>query len=202
MTQLVPLTPSPPPPPPPHTQVPFTSVAAAADERFHYFANTLLPQALQAQRAGLLVYIPSYFDYVRVRAHLKVFTTWGLFASLTAYLSFRSLPLPFLRLQTLGVNFCHVCEYTKRSDVARDRADFAKVIGSLLSCSLSSPLSSPSFFYVCQYDIFSLLSLFLLSLGFPPPPPTTLSLRTYVLATRVLPTSCSTRSVCTSTTAA
>lgn len=79
-------------------KVPFSSVAAAADERFDYFTKTLLPGLLQAQRFGTLVFIPNYFDYLRVRQHLK----------------------------SLNVDFCHICEYTKKSDVARDRTDFAK----------------------------------------------------------------------------
>ncbi len=79
-------------------RVPFSSIATAADERFAYFSETLLPQALRARRHGVLVYVPSYFDYLRIRAHLKA----------------------------LNVDFCHLCEYTKKSDVSRDRTDFAR----------------------------------------------------------------------------
>lgn len=85
-------------------KVPATSVATAADERFAFFTTTLLPQLLSTQKSGVLVYIPSYFDYLRVRSHLR----------------------------GLDINFCHVCEYTKRADVARDRADFARRTASVM----------------------------------------------------------------------
>ena len=54
------------------------SHAAAADARFEYFTKTVLPQVAGARGARsaealgghVLIYIPTYFDYVRVRNHL------------------------------------------------------------------------------------------------------------------------------------
>jgi U3 small nucleolar RNA-associated protein 25 len=72
--------------------------AAAADARFAHFAAAVWPRVREAARGGgQLIYIPSYFDYVRVRN--------------------------FLRAES--ASFLGLCEYTARGDMARARSFFA-----------------------------------------------------------------------------
>lgn len=49
----------------------FTGVASEADARFDYFVKKVLPHYKDGALAGTLVFIPSYYDFVRVRNHLK-----------------------------------------------------------------------------------------------------------------------------------
>lgn len=59
--------------------------ASNVDERFKFFANAVLPSITKQMSYddGLLIYIPSYFDYVRVKSHLK--GTKHTFASIDEY---------------------------------------------------------------------------------------------------------------------
>lgn len=41
------------------------------DERFNYFTKTVLPQYKSPTMAHCLVYVPSYFDYIRIRNYFK-----------------------------------------------------------------------------------------------------------------------------------
>jgi len=69
-----------------------------ADSRFEHFKTKLWPRVREAARGGgQLIYIPSYFDFVRVRN--------------------------FLRAES--ASFVGLCEYNERSDMARARAYFA-----------------------------------------------------------------------------
>lgn len=45
----------------------------APEARFKYFVNTVLPSLSKSSsyEDGLLVYIPSYFDYLRIKSHMK-----------------------------------------------------------------------------------------------------------------------------------
>ncbi|OBA21090.1 U3 small nucleolar RNA-associated protein 25 [Metschnikowia bicuspidata var. bicuspidata NRRL YB-4993] len=58
------------------------------DARFKFFVNAVLPAVTKqlSYEDGLLIYIPSYFDYVRVKAHMKRHTKLD-FASIDEYLS-------------------------------------------------------------------------------------------------------------------
>lgn len=60
----------------------------SVDARFRYFINSQLPSLTKqlSYEDGMLVYIPSYFDYVRVKAHMKAHTKIS-FASIDEYLS-------------------------------------------------------------------------------------------------------------------
>lgn len=51
-------------------RVPCDSPAFQDDARFEYFTGTVLPQLLRVKQSHTAVFIPSYFDYVRVRNHL------------------------------------------------------------------------------------------------------------------------------------
>ncbi|XP_067942579.1 U3 small nucleolar RNA-associated protein 25 homolog [Watersipora subatra] len=46
------------------------SYSSLPDDRFDYFTREVLPQFTDKQRAGTLIYIPSYYDYVRIRNYL------------------------------------------------------------------------------------------------------------------------------------
>lgn len=58
------------------------------DARFKFFVNSVLPSTLKqsSYENGLLVYIPSYFDYVRLKSHMKTQTKIN-FASIDEYSS-------------------------------------------------------------------------------------------------------------------
>jgi len=51
-------------------RVPCDSLASQDDSRFEYFVGTVLLQVLRSKQTHTAVFIPSYFDYVRVRNHL------------------------------------------------------------------------------------------------------------------------------------
>lgn len=64
-----------------------TSIQSSFDQRFDHFVNQILPQYKSASRAHCLVFVPSYFDFVRIRNYFKKET----------------------------INFVQICEYTKVS---------------------------------------------------------------------------------------
>ncbi|XP_016047212.2 U3 small nucleolar RNA-associated protein 25 homolog [Erinaceus europaeus] len=69
---------------------------AVIDARFDFFVNKVLPQYRDAVMSHTLIYVPSYFDFVRLRNYFK----------------------------KEELNFAHICEYTRRSDVSRARHFF------------------------------------------------------------------------------
>jgi U3 small nucleolar RNA-associated protein 25 len=72
--------------------------AGDADARFENFKSVIWPRIRETARGGgQLIYIPSYFDFVRVRN--------------------------FLRAES--ASFLGLCEYTERADMARARSYFA-----------------------------------------------------------------------------
>ncbi|NXY24278.1 DIEXF factor, partial [Atrichornis clamosus] len=73
-----------------------TSVIDAS--RFQFFIDKVLPEYRDAIMSHTLVYIPSYFDYVRLRNYFK----------------------------KEDLNFTHICEYTKKAGVCRARRFFLK----------------------------------------------------------------------------
>eukprot|EP01124_Arcella_intermedia_P022011 TRINITY_DN3185_c0_g1_i1.p1 TRINITY_DN3185_c0_g1~~TRINITY_DN3185_c0_g1_i1.p1 ORF type:complete len:748 (-),score=195.91 TRINITY_DN3185_c0_g1_i1:31-2274(-) len=70
------------------------------DARFKYFTEKIYPHLLSDLTKGILIYIPSYFDYVRVRN--------------------------FLRKKTKDseITFTQCCEYTKKGHITRARSYF------------------------------------------------------------------------------
>ncbi|WIA34691.1 hypothetical protein OEZ86_013004 [Tetradesmus obliquus] len=62
------------------------SSAAAADARFEFFKASLWPRLAEAGGGGLLLVVPSYFDFVRLRNFLKA--QEAEFAVLSEYCSF------------------------------------------------------------------------------------------------------------------
>lgn len=67
-----------------------------ADERFEYFVNSILPKFKSSTMAHCLIYVPSYFDFVRVRNYMK----------------------------KENVNFTQISEYTKPDKISRARTLF------------------------------------------------------------------------------
>nr|SVE75738.1 EOG090X05RM [Daphnia hispanica] len=49
---------------------PTPTAAQSADDRFHFFTKKILPQYRDQLMSNTLIYIPSYYDYVRLRNHL------------------------------------------------------------------------------------------------------------------------------------
>ncbi|NP_001090572.1 UTP25, small subunit processor component S homeolog [Xenopus laevis] len=68
------------------------------DARFEFFTSKILPQYRDAIMSHTLIYIPSYFDYVRLRNYFK----------------------------KEELNFTHVCEYTNKPGISRARQFFLK----------------------------------------------------------------------------
>lgn len=64
-----------------------SSIQSSFDQRFEHFINVILPQFKPASMGHCLVFIPSYFDFVRIRNYFKRET----------------------------LNFVQICEYTKVS---------------------------------------------------------------------------------------
>ncbi|NXL75324.1 DIEXF factor, partial [Leptocoma aspasia] len=74
------------------------SVTSVIDGRFQFFVDKVLPEYRDAIMSHTLVYVPSYFDYVRLRNYFK----------------------------KEDLNFTHICEYTKKAAVCRARRFFLK----------------------------------------------------------------------------
>lgn len=74
-----------------------SSIEGAFDARFKYFTTTILPQFTPATMAHCMIYIPSYFDFVRIRNYFK---------------------------KEITTSCVQVCEYTKDGKVARARDMF------------------------------------------------------------------------------
>ncbi|XP_055274986.1 U3 small nucleolar RNA-associated protein 25 homolog [Moschus berezovskii] len=72
------------------------SLASVIDARFNFFVNKILPQYRDAVMSHTLIYVPSYFDFVRLRNYFK----------------------------KEELNFTHICEYTQKSGVSRARHFF------------------------------------------------------------------------------
>ncbi|XP_003410332.1 U3 small nucleolar RNA-associated protein 25 homolog isoform X1 [Loxodonta africana] len=72
------------------------NLASAIDVRFSFFVNKILPQYRDAVMSHTLIYVPSYFDFVRLRNYFK----------------------------KEELNFTHICEYAKKSGISRARQFF------------------------------------------------------------------------------
>ncbi|MCJ8731054.1 hypothetical protein PDJAM_G00191630 [Pangasius djambal] len=68
------------------------------DDRFQFFVDKVLPQYRDSVMSHTLIYVPSYFDFVRVRNFLK----------------------------KEDVSFCVMSEYSERAEVSRARHFFSK----------------------------------------------------------------------------
>ncbi|NWX62307.1 DIEXF factor, partial [Promerops cafer] len=74
------------------------SVTSVIDARFQFFIDKVLPEYRDAIMSHTLIYVPSYFDYVRLRNYFK----------------------------KEDLSFTHICEYTKKGAVCRARRFFLK----------------------------------------------------------------------------
>ncbi|XP_048213138.1 U3 small nucleolar RNA-associated protein 25 homolog [Perognathus longimembris pacificus] len=72
------------------------NLSSVIDARFNFFINKILPQYRDAVMSHTLIYVPSYFDFVRLRNYFK----------------------------KEELNFTHICEYTQKSGVSRARHFF------------------------------------------------------------------------------
>ncbi|XP_007096212.1 U3 small nucleolar RNA-associated protein 25 homolog [Panthera tigris] len=72
------------------------NLASVIDDRFNFLVNKILPQYRDAVMSHTLIYVPSYFDFVRLRNYFK----------------------------KEELNFTHICEYTPKSGVSRARHFF------------------------------------------------------------------------------
>ncbi|KAM3594361.1 uncharacterized protein V6R79_006375 [Siganus canaliculatus] len=68
------------------------------DARFQFFLDKVLPQYRDSVMSHTLIYIPSYFDYIRLRNYMK----------------------------KEEINFASICEYSSKSEVSRARHFFQK----------------------------------------------------------------------------
>ncbi|XP_006266087.2 U3 small nucleolar RNA-associated protein 25 homolog isoform X1 [Alligator mississippiensis] len=74
------------------------SLISVIDARFQFFIDKVLPEYRDAVMSHTLIYVPSYFDYVRLRNYFK----------------------------KEELNFTYTCEYTKKSSISRARQFFLK----------------------------------------------------------------------------
>ncbi|XP_019404972.1 PREDICTED: digestive organ expansion factor homolog isoform X2 [Crocodylus porosus] len=74
------------------------SLVSVIDARFQFFIDKVLPEYRDAVMSHTLIYVPSYFDYVRLRNYFK----------------------------KEELNFTYACEYTKKSSISRARQFFFK----------------------------------------------------------------------------
>ncbi|GAB0093594.1 U3 small nucleolar RNA-associated protein 25 [Sergentomyia squamirostris] len=72
------------------------SLEVAHDTRFEYFITSILPRFKSPFMAHCLIYVPDYFNFVRIRNYFK----------------------------KESINFVHVCEYTEDAKIARARDMF------------------------------------------------------------------------------
>lgn len=79
-----------------YERIPAASPAAAAAARYDFFVGTLWPRIRDSAAGGLLLFVPSYFDFVRLRNFLL----------------------------EEEASFVGVCEYSKPGDVTRSRSRF------------------------------------------------------------------------------
>uniref|UniRef100_A0A182PLN0 U3 small nucleolar RNA-associated protein 25 homolog n=1 Tax=Anopheles epiroticus TaxID=199890 RepID=A0A182PLN0_9DIPT len=73
-----------------------STLDGAGAARFAHFVNVILPQARNVTMARCMIYVPSYFDYVRLRNHFK----------------------------QEDISFTQICEYTPDAKIARARDMF------------------------------------------------------------------------------
>ncbi|XP_039757969.1 digestive organ expansion factor homolog [Pararge aegeria] len=73
-----------------------TSPLAAVDARFEYFIKEILPKQRDTLMSHTLIYVPSYFDFVRIRNYFK----------------------------KEDIGFVQICEYSKDAKIARARDMF------------------------------------------------------------------------------
>ena len=85
--------------------------ADVPEKRIEYFKKDSLP-AIRGTEASVLIFVPDYFDFVRVRNHLVS-----------------------LQKEEPGFDFVSICEYSRAKDVARARARFANGQVKLMVCS-------------------------------------------------------------------
>uniref|UniRef100_A0A8C6VFR6 UTP25 small subunit processome component n=1 Tax=Naja naja TaxID=35670 RepID=A0A8C6VFR6_NAJNA len=69
------------------------SSVSVIDARFNFFIDKVLPEYRDAIMTHTLIYVPSYFDYVRLRNYFK----------------------------KEELNFAHICEYSSKSGICRAR---------------------------------------------------------------------------------
>lgn len=72
------------------------SLQSSFDTRFDHFVNIILPQCKTPSMAHCLIYVPSYFDFIRIRNYFKKET----------------------------MSYVQICEYTKDAKIARARDMF------------------------------------------------------------------------------
>jgi U3 small nucleolar RNA-associated protein 25 len=72
------------------------NVAELPDSRFEFFVSEVLPQLQSCPLTGILIFIPNYFDFVRLRNY-------------------------FMKE---SLSFAEISEYTSRSNVSRARSHF------------------------------------------------------------------------------
>jgi U3 small nucleolar RNA-associated protein 25 len=75
-----------------------SNLSTDPDTRFKFFTKTILPQLQRTKQKGILLFIPSYFDFIRLRNH------------------FANLAVP--------ISFGCVSEETSPSDITRARSHF------------------------------------------------------------------------------
>ena len=71
----------------------FFLISDQAEARFQYFISQLMPKLKDSMMAQTLIFVPSYFDFVRLRNYFRA----------------------------EEISFAQICEYSKDSNVSRAR---------------------------------------------------------------------------------
>jgi len=78
-----------------------STFVSVADKRFEFFVQNILKKIKESKATHTLVYIPQYYDFVRVRNHMRREMKSG-----------------------AGPKFAHICEYTDPKVVGKSRRSF------------------------------------------------------------------------------
>lgn len=79
-------------------QVAHIQCLPSSPDRFQFFIEKVLPQYKDSVMSHTMIYVPSYFDYVRLRNHMK----------------------------KADMSFTSTCEYSSKSEVSRARHQFQR----------------------------------------------------------------------------
>lgn len=108
----------------------FNFCCSPSSYRFQFFVDKVLPQYRDSVMSHTLIYIPSYFDYVRLRNYMK----------------------------KEEMNFASICEYSSKSEVSRARYFFQKGDKQFLLFTERFHFYKRSVLFMALFDLWGILS--------------------------------------------
>lgn len=95
------------------------TLSDSADARFKFFTETILPKFNSSTLGHTLIYVPSYFDFIRLRNFMRKGS--GVFFFLLFYFLKLSNSFTFF---TEEISFTQISEHTERGKMAQSRKRF------------------------------------------------------------------------------